>query len=83
VVAAIDIGMFTELEAYRADVDTTIAGIKALPRAEGCTEILAPGELEAQVHEKRAKNGIPLPAGTVRNLRAVGERFGIPLPAAM
>jgi LDH2 family malate/lactate/ureidoglycolate dehydrogenase len=83
VVAAIDIGMFTELEAYRDDVDTTIAGIKALPRVEGCAAILAPGELEDQVHEERAKSGIPLPAGTVRNLRTLGERFGIPLPAGM
>jgi LDH2 family malate/lactate/ureidoglycolate dehydrogenase len=80
VVAAINIGMFTDLEAYRLHVDAVIAGIKSLPLADGCSEILVPGELEDRVHDERAQNGIPLPAGTVRNLQGVAERFGIPLP---
>ena len=32
--------------------------------------------------EERAAQGIPLPAGTLRNLQTVAERFGIPMPAA-
>jgi LDH2 family malate/lactate/ureidoglycolate dehydrogenase len=83
VLAAINIGMFTDLEAYKANVDAVIDGIKALPRAEGCTEILVPGELEDQVHEERLKNGIPLPDGTVRNLRKVAERFKVEMPAGV
>ena len=81
-VAAINIGMFTDLEAYRTHVDAVIAGLKRLPRADGCAEILVPGELEDRVHEERAAQGIPLPAGTLRNLQTVAERFGIPMPAA-
>jgi LDH2 family malate/lactate/ureidoglycolate dehydrogenase len=83
VVAAIDIGTFTDLDAYKADVASTVAGIKGLPRVEGCPEILAPGELEEQVHRERATTGIPLPAGTVRNLRVLAERFGVPVPPGM
>ncbi len=80
VVAAINIGMFTDLEAYRDHVDTLAAGIKSLPLAEGCSEILVPGELEDRLYDERIRNGIPLPAGTLRNLQEVAERFGIPLP---
>lgn len=82
VVAAIHIGLFTDLEAYRSHVDAVIAGLKRLPRADGCAEILVPGELEDRVHAERAAQGIPLPAGTLRNLQKVAERFGIPMPAA-
>jgi len=83
VVAAIDIGRFTDLEVYRAHVDGVIAGLKRLPRADGCTEILVPGEIEDRVHEERAEKGIPLPVGTIRNLQKVAERFGIPMPAGV
>ncbi len=83
VVAAINIGMFTDADAYRRHVDRTIVGLKALPRAEGCEEILVPGELEDRVHQERAEKGIPLPGGTIRNLRKAAERFNIPMPAGL
>jgi LDH2 family malate/lactate/ureidoglycolate dehydrogenase len=81
VLAAINIGMFTDLDAYRDHVDAVVTGIKSLPLAEGFSEILVPGELEDRVHDERIRTGIPLPAGTMRNLQEVAERFGIPLPA--
>jgi ureidoglycolate dehydrogenase (NAD+) len=83
VVAVINIGMFTDLEAYRHHVDAVVAGIKSLPPAEGCPEILVPGELEDRVHDERIRTGIPLPAGTMRNLQGAAERFGIPLPTTI
>ena len=81
VVAAINLGIFTDLDAYQAHVDSAIEGIKALPLAEGSTEILVPGELEDHVYEDedRRKNGIPLPGGTVRNLVKVAERYRVPM----
>jgi ureidoglycolate dehydrogenase (NAD+) len=83
VVAAINIGKFTDVDGYRAHVDRVVAGIKALPRAEGCSEILVPGELEDRVYDERVAKGIPLPVGTVRNLRKAAERFGVPLPVGL
>ena len=83
VVAALDIGCFTDLAAYRAHVDGLVDGLKRLPRAPGVEEILVPGEPEDRCAEERLRSGIPLPAGTVRNLRAVAERFGIPLPSPL
>ena len=82
VVAAINIGMFTDVEAYRLHVDGVIEGIKSLPRAEGCAEILVPGEVEDRLYDERMEKGIPLPVGTVRNLQKVAERFGISMPSA-
>ena len=78
--AAIDIGTFTDVEAYKEHVDKLIDGLKALPKAEGVEEILVPGEPEASTYRDRVRNGIPLPEGTVRNLHAVAERLEIDLP---
>jgi ureidoglycolate dehydrogenase (NAD+) len=81
VLAAIKIETFTDVAAYKAHVDATVDGLKALPRADGCAEILVPGEPEYRTRDERVKMGIPLPEGTIRNLRSVGERFKIAMPA--
>ena len=83
IVAAIDISMFTDVESYKEHIDNLIDGIKALPKAEGFDEIFVPGEPEERTFNERSKSGIPLPEGTVRNLRSVAERFGIKLPPGL
>jgi ureidoglycolate dehydrogenase (NAD+) len=83
VVAAIDIATLTDLEGYRDHVDRLIDGLKALPRADGVAEILAPGEPETRCAEERARHGIPLPPGTVQNLRTMAARFDVKLPASL
>jgi len=83
VVAAIDIGMFTDLSEYTEYIDQTIEGIKALPTAEGCDEVLVPGEPEDRVHEKREAEGIPLPVGTVANLEEVAAKLGVGMVPAL
>lgn len=80
VVAAINIATFTDVEKYKATIDSYVDGIKALPKAEGFTEIMVPGEPEDRTFEERSKYGVPLPAGTVKNLTAMAERFGVKLP---
>ena len=83
VVAAIDISAFTDLDAYREHADKLAQGIKALPKAEGVQEIFLPGEPEDRVYAQRIVEGIPLPDGTVRNLREVAEKLGVTLPAEL
>ena len=80
VVAALDIAAFTDLEQYRSHVDDLIDRLKALPRAAGTEEILAPGEPEDRTADQRSRDGIPLPPGTWRKLGQVAERFGVPCP---
>jgi len=77
---ALNIGAFTPVEAFKANVDATVAAIKALPKAEGVDEILAPGERGDRILVKRTKDGIPLPPGTWRGLEAVAERVGLAPP---
>ncbi|MFO7698235.1 MAG: Ldh family oxidoreductase [Anaerolineae bacterium] len=83
VVAAIDIAAFTDVDAYKQEIDRLIAGIKGLPTAEGFSEVLVPGEIENRVQAERKANGIPLPEGTVINLRQASQDLGVPLPAAL
>lgn len=83
VVAAVNIATFTDVEEYKAHVDTLIERLKALPPAEGVQEVLVPGEPEDRVHDERLRSGIPLPAGTLRNLKAVAERFDLAMPPGL
>lgn len=80
VVAAIDIGLFTEVNEFKASVDAQIEALKALPKARGFGEILMPGEPEFNTLAERTQHGIPLPPGTVQKLRDAAERFGLDLP---
>ena len=80
VVAAIDISKFTDVEAYKEHIDNTINAIKALPRADGVDEIFLPGEIEKRNLVERLEKGIPLPEGTIKNLQAVSEKFGVKMP---
>ena len=80
VVAAVDVATFTDPAAYRREMDALIGAIKGLPPAEGFTEVLVPGEIENRVREERLAAGIPLPMGTVRNLREVAEELGVACP---
>ncbi|NLT74750.1 MAG: Ldh family oxidoreductase [Chloroflexi bacterium] len=83
VVAAIDISAFTDVADYKGEIDRLIAAIKGLPPAKGFAEVLVPGEIENRVRVERSTTGIPLPEGTVMNLRQAARDLGVPLPAAL
>lgn len=80
VVVAINISTFTDVEDYKEHIDNLVDGLKALPKAEGFSEIFVPGEPEKRTFDDRYRNGVPLPEGTVRRLQSIAERFGIELP---
>jgi len=82
IVAAIDLGRFVDLEEYCEHVDTTVDGVKGLPRVEGVSEIFVPGEPEDKTQRERERHGIPIPAGTIRRIRPVADRLGVPIPQA-
>ena len=80
VVAAIDIGYFIEPDEYRVLLDETVDELKALPKADGHEEILMPGEPENRTLDARARDGIPLPPGTVEKLRETARRLDLTSP---
>jgi len=83
VVVAIDISQFTDVEIYKEHIDNLIDGLKALPKAEGFSDISVPGEPENKTFDDRSKNGIPLPIGTIRRLQEVAEKLGVKLPVSL
>ena len=82
-IAAIDIATFTDIETYKNDIDRLIDGIKALPKSDGTEEIFVPGEIESRIYKDRSNNGIPLPTGTITNLREAANQFNVPLPSEL
>jgi uncharacterized oxidoreductase len=55
--------------------------VKSSPTAEGCEEVLYPGEPEARYRAVREKEGIPLQVDTWTNLCNIAKGFGIAIPA--
>jgi ureidoglycolate dehydrogenase (NAD+) len=82
-VAAIDIAAFTDVEAFKRDVDRLADSMNGLATVEGAPAVLVPGQPEEQVLAERTAHGIPLPPGTVAKLRAAAERFNLDLPPAL
>ena len=80
---AVDIAAFTDVDEYKDNIDRLIAAQKTLPTADGFDEILVPGEPEYRMQAQRSRSGIPLPMGTVDNLRPIAERFGVEMPRAV
>ena len=79
-VAAIDIGLFGDVGAYRRRIDELGAAIKSLPRAEGVDAIYLPGEIERETAAERSRGGIPLPIKTWNVLRQVAQDVGLEPP---
>jgi LDH2 family malate/lactate/ureidoglycolate dehydrogenase len=77
---ALDIAAFTDVDEYKQNIDDLVAAQKTLPKADGFDEILVPGEPEYRMQAQRSKAGIPLPHGTVDNIRPIAERFGVTMP---
>jgi ureidoglycolate dehydrogenase (NAD+) len=80
---AVDIATFGEVAEFKKNVDEFIGCFDDLPPAKGFSKVFAPGGPEWATWEERSKNGIPIPAGTARNLKEVAKRFGVSLPTGM
>jgi LDH2 family malate/lactate/ureidoglycolate dehydrogenase len=79
----IDPAAFGDARTYCAAVAGTAAALKALPAAPGAVEVMLPGEPERRARAQRSRDGIPLPADTLRELAQVAAALGIaPLEAA-
>jgi LDH2 family malate/lactate/ureidoglycolate dehydrogenase len=72
---AIDVTRFMPLEHFQQRMDDLIRTIRASGPAG---QILMPGEREHQLSLERREHGVPLPEATVTDLRALGERLGLP-----
>ncbi len=55
-------GVFITEKDFRERMDVLVKRVKAVPLADGCDEILMPGEKEARLADERLQNGIPYAA---------------------
>ena len=81
--AALKIGAFRAVEAFRQDMDRLIRSIRCSPQTPGSPPILVAGEKEYECAEDYCVNGIPVASETVRALaeeaEACGRPFDLPL----
>ncbi len=77
---AIDIRQFVDLDQYYAEIESTMADIRALPPAEGFDAVRLPGELEWERAKRWRQDGIPLHRDHVRKLEELAGALKIAVP---
>lgn len=80
---ALNLSAFGDPQRFASDIAALVAALKGLPKAQGTTEILMPGERGFALSETRMRDGIPLAAGTQKRLCELAARFGVSVPAEM
>jgi LDH2 family malate/lactate/ureidoglycolate dehydrogenase len=77
---AIDISKFVDPEVFYAELEQSLADIRALPPAEGFDKVRLPGELEWERAERWRREGIPLHRDHLRDLAEMAEsmKFSVP-----
>lgn len=76
----IDIARFLPLDEFTQRIQGLVDLAHASAPAAGFSSVLVPGEPEDRTAEQRERDGIPLPAATVAELRELGERHGVTFP---
>jgi ureidoglycolate dehydrogenase (NAD+) len=76
-VGAIRIDHFVPVEEFKKNVGLMIDDIHATPPAKGFDRVLVPGEKEYLTRLQYEKQGIPIPAATLKDLLAAAVPFGI------
>ena len=75
--AAIDITAFRPLEEFKHDMDDLINMLKDSPKALGQERIYIHGEKEFETTDRNMRQGVPLIAPVVDDLRKAGHESGI------
>ncbi len=76
-VAALDPAAFGSPVPLGAAVQDLCDAIKALPPAAGTAAVLLPGERGFRTMATRLRDGIPVAAGTLNRLAALGRKLGV------
>ena len=83
VAIAINVNAFGDPQAFHRDIAKLGHTIKALPRAEGVTEILLPGERGYAVAANAEAEGVMLETGTAARLIKLAESYNVTAPEAL
>jgi LDH2 family malate/lactate/ureidoglycolate dehydrogenase len=69
--------LFISEDDYRDRMDTLVERVRSVPRAQGCDEILIPGEPEARLEAQHRKSGIPYSPHDLKPLAAEADKAGV------
>jgi LDH2 family malate/lactate/ureidoglycolate dehydrogenase len=76
-VLAMKVAAFEEVDRFKSRVDGLIRQIHACPRVPGVERLYAPGEMEALTREAYRREGIPLNAVTLGDMRRTATEVGV------
>jgi LDH2 family malate/lactate/ureidoglycolate dehydrogenase len=76
------IGSFEDVEVYQRRMEKAVREMRGAKHAPGVNRIYLPGEREEISRQHRRQHGIPIGTGVLVELRDLGARYGIALPAA-
>ena len=76
---AIDIARFRPVDDFKAHMDAMIAELHSTPPAPGTERVLVAGDPEAEMLERRTREGIPLDQPLVDEIRAKAVALGAPV----
>jgi LDH2 family malate/lactate/ureidoglycolate dehydrogenase len=74
---AMRVDAFRPVEEFKSHMDNWIRRFKSAKPSAGHERVYIPGEPEAEMIEKRKKEGIPLLEAVVKDLRELGEKLEI------
>ena len=74
---ALDPDCFVGKAEFKKAMDRYIEAVKSSGTAEGTEEIFMPGEIEFRTEQRYLKEGVPLAAATVEELKDLARRLGI------
>jgi LDH2 family malate/lactate/ureidoglycolate dehydrogenase len=69
--------LFVSADEYRARMDTLVGRIHACPTAQGVSEVLMPGEIEARQEAEHRRTGLPFSRGEIATLQDEAAKAGI------
>ena len=75
----VDVAQFLPIEEFYKESDIFIAHVKSSPPAEGFSEILLPGEIEARVKAQRDAEGIFIEDGTWDQILEWAQKLNVEL----
>lgn len=76
---AMRVDLFRDPDDFKTGMDAMVAAIHRAPVAPGYERVIVPGEMEHETEAIRRRDGIPLRESEVRDLRALAERYDVPL----
>jgi LDH2 family malate/lactate/ureidoglycolate dehydrogenase len=69
--------LFISEDDYRARMDTLVERVRNVPKAQGCDEILIPGEPDTRLEAKHRKSGIPYSPHDLAPLNDEAAKAGV------